>query len=100
MSASPLVKSPKEHLLALLESITSATHAIINEYENRGFDVPALDSTDAHPMDAQVTPVALKESIQLLENACGELCSTVARPGQVILQVSPDCRSPDPTRSP
>lgn len=80
------VSKAKQQILDLLALVTQAAHDAIDEYEALGHDLPSLDVQ--HPLDSAMPTPKMKESIRLLEGSCLQLCTTLARPGHIILNVS------------
>lgn len=80
--------NPHEKIDALLALISSAAHDAVADYEKRGYEVPSLSSSKAHPTDSEVATLALKKSIRVLEGACEQLCTTLAPTTHTSLNVS------------
>lgn len=77
----------KAEVKALLGLINTATHDAMEVYERSGHGVPSAYSPQKHPLDTQTTSLALKKAIRVLEGACEQLCSALAPPTHVLLNV-------------
>ncbi|KIO11687.1 hypothetical protein M404DRAFT_20303 [Pisolithus tinctorius Marx 270] len=75
-------------LEALLEIINSSARLAITEYKKHGNNVPTIYSTEFHPLDFATDTVALKKAIRLLEDACQQLCASLAPPQHTLANVS------------
>ncbi|KAF9458941.1 S-adenosyl-L-methionine-dependent methyltransferase [Collybia nuda] len=81
-----MMDAPHGQISALVSLIANAAKVIEAQYATSCKPVvPSLDDTTPHPFDSDVSPLALKTAIQTLEGACAQLCATVARPGDTIL---------------
>ncbi|KAI6157185.1 O-methyltransferase-domain-containing protein [Pisolithus tinctorius] len=74
-------------LEALLEIINSSARLAITEYKKHGNNVPTIYSTEFHPLDFATDTVALKKAIRLLEDACQQLCASLAPPQHTLANV-------------
>ena len=81
------IDSPRAELEALLGLITSVTHDAIGIYEKSGHGIPSIHSMTKHPLDTESTTLALRKAIRTLEGACEQLCTTLAPPNHVLLNV-------------
>jgi hypothetical protein len=81
--------SPRAELEGLLGLITSATQEAMAVYEKSGHGIPSIHSTTTHPLDTEVTTLALRKAIRTLEGACEQLCTTLAPPNHTLLNVRP-----------
>lgn len=75
-------------LSALVSLIAHATKIVEAEYEKSSSPfVPSLDDPTPHPFDTEVMPSDLRRAIQTIEGACAQLCATVARPNNTMVNV-------------
>lgn len=86
--ATPTVRHPVDGQVSdLVALIRNATDIIESTYlESSSPIIPSLNSLDPHPLDSAVS-VRIRDAVQLLEGACAQLCSTLARPSHTILNV-------------
>ncbi|KAF5380189.1 hypothetical protein D9615_006186 [Tricholomella constricta] len=83
-----MASSPSSHgqVSALVALITNAAKVIEAHYaESSRPVVPSLDDLTPHPLDSELSPPKLRDSIQILEGACAQLSATVARPNHTML---------------
>jgi len=75
-------------ITSLVSIITAAASQIESFYKDQSAKpVPTLDDTDPHPLDVGSCPLEVKHSVQMLEGACAQLCTTLSRPNHTILNV-------------
>lgn len=76
-------------LSALVTLITEATKIVEAHYAKTSRpNVPSLDDTTEHPLDAGPSHSDLRRAVQIIEGACAQLTATVARPSHTIANVS------------
>ncbi|KAG6335262.1 hypothetical protein ID866_3818 [Astraeus odoratus] len=80
--------SGEAQLEALLEIINSSARQAIAEYKKSSSDVPTINSTELHPLDAASDTVKLRKAIRLLEGACQQLCASLAPPQHTIVNLA------------
>ena len=67
-------------ITSLVSIITAAASQIESFYKDQSpKPVPTLDDTDPHPLDVGSCPLEVKHSVQMLEGACAQLCTTLAQ---------------------
>jgi hypothetical protein len=75
-------------LSALLSLLTKACRTVEQEYAKTSKPLPSLEDIDPHPLDDQLYPLELRESVRIIEAATAQLCALVGRPNHVIANVS------------
>ncbi|KAJ7151185.1 S-adenosyl-L-methionine-dependent methyltransferase [Mycena filopes] len=74
-----------DQISSLLALITSAARTLQTVYVDGNGGVPCLDDTESHPLDGKLSTPQMKEAVQVLEGACAQLCSTLARPNHTMI---------------
>ncbi|KAF9460451.1 S-adenosyl-L-methionine-dependent methyltransferase [Collybia nuda] len=85
---------PGSDISRLVSIIKAAADNIESFYKSdpKKPSVPSLDDTEPHPLDDGVYPLEVKHSLQMLEGACAQLCTNLARPNHTMLNIfEPAC---------
>jgi hypothetical protein len=75
-------------LSALLSLLTAACQSVEREYAKTSKPLPSLDDVNPHPLDDQLYPLELRESVRIIEAVTAQICASVGRPNHVIVNVS------------
>ncbi|KAG5732025.1 Sterigmatocystin 8-O-methyltransferase [Termitomyces sp. T112] len=82
----PKASDSNKQISELITLIKNATETIESHFLKSSLPIiPSLDSLAHHPLDSAILPPQLRDAVQLLEGACGQLCATLARPNHIIL---------------
>ncbi|KNZ77676.1 Sterigmatocystin 8-O-methyltransferase [Termitomyces sp. J132] len=89
----PKASDSNKQISELITLIKNATETIESHFLKSSLPIiPSLDSLAHHPLDSAILPPQLRDAVQLLEGACGQLCATLARPNHIILNFfEPTC---------
>jgi hypothetical protein len=75
-------------LSALLSLLTEACQSVEREYAKTSKPLPSLDDVSPHPLDDQLYPLELRESVRIIEAVTAQICASVGRPNHVMANVS------------
>ncbi|KAF8058207.1 S-adenosyl-L-methionine-dependent methyltransferase [Lyophyllum atratum] len=76
----------RAQLASLVSLISEAAKVVEAEFHRSGSSgVPSLDDLEPHPLDTEVYSEEMRNTVQILEGACAQLCATVARPSHTML---------------
>ncbi|KAJ3899367.1 hypothetical protein F5879DRAFT_811013, partial [Lentinula edodes] len=75
-------------ITALTDLINNAVNDVIIEYAAVGHAVPSLDTLEPGPFQhLKDTPGRMTRVIQIIKAACAQLCSCIAPPGSIMINV-------------
>lgn len=72
------MSSKKDDIRKLLSLINTAGEDIIRQYELADCELPSIDAQHEQRLPEDIT--TLRRSLQLLEGACYQLCTTLSPP--------------------
>jgi hypothetical protein len=82
-------------LSALVLLLNEACQSVEREYAKTSKPLPSLDDINPHPLDDQLYPLELRESVRIIEAVTAQICASVGRPNHVMANVSPYQPRPD-----
>jgi hypothetical protein len=77
-------------LSALVLLLNEACQSVEREYAKTSKPLPSLDDINPHPLDDQLYPLKLRESVCIIEAVTAQICALVGRPNHVMASVSPN----------